>query len=67
MSHALRWWREKKVLRTYVTKIGFYTIERWDNKSFRVYLNNEGTKLYGSEEDCVRAVQRVVNNMPEMA
>lgn len=63
MSHALRWWREKGVLRTHVSPFGFYEVRRHDRKSFRAFLNREGTQYYGSEEDCMRAIQRVVNSM----
>jgi len=51
------------VLYTHVPPYGMYSIRKHSRGVRRVYLNQDGTTYYGTEVECQKAVQRVVNSI----
>lgn len=65
MALSAHWWRKKGILRTYVHPYGEYSIRKHSRGVLRVYLNNEGTVHYGTEDECMKTVQRIINSMEQ--
>lgn len=63
MAAPAQWSRVRGVLCTYVLPYGVYSIRKHHRGVRRVYLNQDGTTLYGTEKQCMEAVQRVINSM----
>lgn len=63
MAAPAQWGRVGGVLQTYVHPYGMYSIRKHTRGVRRVYLNQDGTTLYGTELECMGHVQRVIDSM----